>query len=107
MDARLTTPLFGQRLLFGSVSDNLGVPGARVVWPADIDKSILHHRVRALGNIAMPPLAKNVVDGAGTEVLGQWINSIDPNVKPTTLGNPADVLPEIRFESAAPAAVVD
>lgn len=84
-DARYTTPLEDQDLIGGIVSDNLGISGAKVIVPQDLDKSILYKRINAIHNAyAMPPLAKNVIDQQGVELIAEWINSLDPNDTPCT-----------------------
>jgi glucose/arabinose dehydrogenase len=78
-DARLTTPLTSQLLINGAVLDDLGVPGAKVIKPGDLNGSVLYHRVSALGAIAMPPLAKSRVDDPAVAVLGGWIARVSSN----------------------------
>ncbi len=79
----LTVPLDQQGYLFGSVFDDLGINGAKIVFPGDHQKSVLFHRMEAVGNnIAMPPLAKDVADTEGVQLIKDWINSmdVDPNI---------------------------
>ncbi|MDF1837811.1 MAG: PQQ-dependent sugar dehydrogenase [Planctomycetota bacterium] len=85
-DARLETPLYATDLLFGIVADDLGVPGAAVIQPRDPHSSISLLRAASVGNIAMPPIAKNLVDEPGVEVLTDWIRNLSPS-EHVRLGN--------------------
>jgi PKD repeat protein len=75
-DARFDTPLNNQGLINGSVVNNLGIPGAKVVVAGDLSKSVLYHRDNSLAAIKMPPLAKNVIDAEAMAVLAEWINAL-------------------------------
>lgn len=77
-DARFDTPLTNQNIINGPVGNNLGIAGARLVVPQDVNRSILHRRVNSLGSFQMPPLARNVVDDAAVALLEDWINSLPP-----------------------------
>ena len=79
-DARLTTPLVSQGLVWGSAIDGLGIADPYLVHPGDPLSSTVFHRAAAAGGaaIAMPPLAKELADDAALEVLGEWITRIDP-----------------------------
>ncbi|QDV10020.1 Soluble aldose sugar dehydrogenase YliI precursor [Planctomycetes bacterium Poly30] len=85
-DARLETPLYATDLLFGSVADELDVAGARVIQPRETHRSISLLRASALGGIAMPPIAKSLVDEPGVEVLADWIRNLSPS-EHVRLGN--------------------
>jgi uncharacterized repeat protein (TIGR03806 family) len=90
-DARYTTPLASSGMINGTLAESLGIPGAAVISPGSLAKSILHHRASSVGEgHSMPPLAKDVVDAAGVAVLADWIYSLAPaNGNGTaTLGNP-------------------
>jgi uncharacterized repeat protein (TIGR03806 family) len=78
-DARFDIALGNQGIINGVVSDNLGIAGARVVVPADTNKSVLLHRVNSVTDIKMPPLAKNVVDSDAVAMIAAWINSLPPD----------------------------
>ncbi len=86
-DGRYQTPFEQQGLYYGLVNDNLGNPNGRVIVPQDINDSILHTRINKVGDHQMPPLARNMVDSGGVEMIRQWINSLQPEVvvPPTTL----------------------
>ena len=80
-DARLTTPLANSYLFTNQLNESLGIPGERVIFPADINKSVAYLRAHSLDqSIMMPPLAKNLIDDAGVALLAEWINSLDPNM---------------------------
>jgi glucose/arabinose dehydrogenase/regulation of enolase protein 1 (concanavalin A-like superfamily) len=82
-DARFDTPINQQGLLYGPVVNNLGDPLARVVFPGSEQHSVLYQRVSvAGGGIQMPPLAKNMVDEKGVEVIRAWLSSLQTNVPP-------------------------
>ena len=88
-DARFDTPLAQQGIVYGRLNDHLGDPTACVVVPQDLTRSVLHHRVSIVGPNQMPPLAKNMIDSAGVNLLAQWIGSLTPNTPPVvTLTSP-------------------
>lgn len=83
-DARLEIPPFYQNLINVLPNNNLGVTGARLVSPGQPDLSVAHRRLGSLApGVAMPPIAKNLVDTEGLKLLTDWINSLDPAVAPT------------------------
>lgn len=83
-DARLDTAPWFQDIVGVVPGNNLGIPGGRLVKPGDVARSIVHARVGSLTRgIAMPPLAKNIVDSGGLQLLTDWINSLDPETSPT------------------------
>jgi uncharacterized repeat protein (TIGR03806 family) len=55
-------------------SGDLGVPGALLVAPGDRARSVFWLRLRDEGAHRMPPLATSVVDEAGGDVVGRWID---------------------------------
>ncbi|MFT5476064.1 MAG: putative repeat protein (TIGR03806 family), partial [Planctomycetota bacterium] len=77
IDLRFDTYLEETGLVDGDVSQgNLGFTGASMVKPGDPQRSILWQRVRTRGDGSMPNVASNVVDEAGVQLLGQWIESL-------------------------------
>ncbi|MBL9153438.1 MAG: PQQ-dependent sugar dehydrogenase [Verrucomicrobiales bacterium] len=85
-DARLVTPPWYQNFINVTPNIDIGVTGARIVKPGSVDLSVVHRRVGSLTTgLAMPPIAKNVVDTAGMQLLTDWINSLDPAIAPTGL----------------------
>ena len=82
-DARLSTPLDDQNLIWGTVMDNMGVNGARLIVPQSPEQSIILQRMdRIHDSYAMPPLAKNVIDTSGVRLITDWINSLDASQEP-------------------------
>ncbi|MCV6592293.1 MAG: hypothetical protein OIF48_05025, partial [Silicimonas sp.] len=78
-DARLSTPLYQQNFILGSVNENIGVTDPYVIAPGDLSRSLLHVRANQAGTeFAMPPLAKDVVDTAGMEVIREWLLALEP-----------------------------
>src|SRR5208282_1062010 len=81
-DTRFDTPLEKQGILNGPVANPLGISGAKIVVPGNVSKSVLFQRVSFVGNLQMPPLAKNVVDQKAVSTIAEWINSLSP-IAPT------------------------
>jgi len=75
-DARFDTPLENQGLINGPVLNNLGISGARVVFPTNTAASVLYLRDNSVAGIKMPPLAKNTIDADAMAVIAAWINSL-------------------------------
>jgi len=75
-DARYDTPLEQQQLIDGPVLIDEGIDRSRVVSPHDIWRSIAYLRVNTLGDIAMPPLARETIDEKGVALLREWILSL-------------------------------
>jgi uncharacterized repeat protein (TIGR03806 family) len=85
-DARFTTPLDNQGLIYGAVNSFLNDSNDRVVVPGDLTHSLLYNRANRVDAYEMPPLAKNVVDTNATTTIAAWINSlaVGPGVTLTT-----------------------
>lgn len=77
-DGRWDTPLASQGLLNVAPLKDLGIPGAKLIQPGDIDHSLIHYRTSTLGGHQMPPLGKNKIDAIGLDLLKQWILSLPP-----------------------------
>lgn len=75
-DARYTTPLEEQGLIYGALDNYINGPEDRVVKPGDVVHSLLHNRPNRVGALQMPPLAKNVVDQPAVDTIAAWINSL-------------------------------
>lgn len=83
-DARLETPPFYQNLINVTPGNPLGIVGSALVSPGRPDLSVIHRRAGSTAEgIAMPPIAKNLVDEAGMSLLTDWINSLDPATVPS------------------------
>jgi|GEM_PF-331209 len=78
IDLRFSTPFSRQGLCDARpATGDLGIPGARILAPGDPGRSVLLRRVDRRGVAQMPPLATEVVDGDATDVIGDWIRSLD------------------------------
>lgn len=77
-DARFDTPLTNAGIIGGTVLNNLGIPGAKVVAPTNLAASILYQRDNSLAGVKMPPLAKNMIDADAMAVIAAWINTLPP-----------------------------
>jgi uncharacterized repeat protein (TIGR03806 family) len=75
-DARYDTPLAQQALIDGPVLIDQGIDRPRVISPHDIWRSIAYMRVATVGDIRMPPLARETIDQKGVQLLGEWIDSM-------------------------------
>jgi uncharacterized repeat protein (TIGR03806 family) len=75
-DARYSTPPERQGIVDGPVLLDEGIDHPRVVAPHDIWRSIAYMRVDTLGDIKMPPLAREMIDTEGVALLRSWIESL-------------------------------
>jgi len=75
-DARYDTPLEKQRLVDGPVLIDERIDRSRVIAPNDIWRSIAFMRINTVGEIRMPPLARETIDEKGVALLRQWITSL-------------------------------
>jgi uncharacterized repeat protein (TIGR03806 family) len=55
---------------------DLGIANARIIAPGDDARSVLLARMSTRNANAMPPIASNVVDTAGVQLIGSWIDSL-------------------------------
>ena len=55
---------------------DLGITGARLLVPGDLDQSLISVRMHRTTNGQMPPMGHNLVDAAGTAVVDAWILSV-------------------------------
>ena len=55
---------------------DLGVAGARIITPGDRNASVLWLRMQALDGDRMPPLGSHLVDETGSDVIGDWIDTL-------------------------------
>jgi|GEM_PF-323233 len=76
-DARFSTPLSSQNLINTIGISHNTANGSVIVKPKDPGNSELWVRDNSLGNNAMPPLAKSIIDDEYIDVLTDWINSLD------------------------------
>lgn len=75
-DGRWDTPLASQGLLNADPLKDLGITGAKLIKPGDLDHSLIHYRTNSLGGHQMPPLGKNKIDATGVKLLEDWILSL-------------------------------
>lgn len=75
-DARYTTPLEEQGIIYGALDSYINGPEDRVIKPGDVLHSLMHNRPNRVGALQMPPLAKNVVDQPAVDTIAAWINSL-------------------------------
>ena len=57
---------------------DLGIANARIIAPGDDARSVLLARMTRRNANMMPPIASNVVDAAGVQLIGAWIDSLTP-----------------------------
>ena len=58
------------------IAGNLGLANALIVAPGAKEQSVLWERLRRLDGTRMPPLASNVVDPQGVDLVGRWIDAL-------------------------------
>lgn len=77
MDLRLQISLDDAGVINGDVVDELGIAGAKVVVPGNLEASILYKRLSEVQTgAAMPPLAKNKLDTTAVALVRDWILSL-------------------------------
>ncbi len=75
-DARYDTPLAKQDLVDGPVLYDLGIDRPRVISPHDTWRSLALMRIDSVGEIKMPPLARETIDERGVALMRSWILSM-------------------------------
>ena len=75
-DARYDTPLEQQNIVDGHVLIDERIDRSRVIAPNDIWRSIAYMRINTVGEVRMPPLARETIDENGVALLRQWITSL-------------------------------
>ena len=81
-DARINTPLSVSNLFSDRLNQSLGIDGERIIFPGDISRSVLFQRLHATDpNIMMPPLAKSEIDEEGSQLIAEWIGSLNSNIE--------------------------
>ena len=67
---------------------DLGLPDAKLISPGSPENSIMLLRTESLDSaVRMPPLASEIVDSVGTQLLSDWIEQIPPGPSETPLVN--------------------
>ncbi len=86
-DARYTTSLAEQKLIGSPVRINLGIDSARAIAPNDPWRSAVLTRMLTSDPTKMPPLAHEMVDRAGADLMRSWIASLPgpPVLSPPTI----------------------
>jgi uncharacterized repeat protein (TIGR03806 family) len=108
-DARYDTPLASQALIDGPVLIDQGIEHPRVISPHDVWRSIAYMRVNTVGDIKMPPLARETIDQQGVRLLNEWIDSMPgrPVLAPPVISPPGGTFPgtiEISLTASEPGA---
>ena len=76
-DARFSTPLEDQNIIWTLGTSRNTPEGHYIVRPLDVSQSEIWIRDGSLAENLMPPLAKSLVDDDYMEVLTEWINSLE------------------------------
>ncbi|MGC3999696.1 MAG: PQQ-dependent sugar dehydrogenase [Anaeromyxobacter sp.] len=77
MDFRYATPLAGTGICdVAPLNGDLGLTSARIVAPGAPGRSVLLERMKRLDATRMPPLGSAVVDEAGAQAVGSWIQAL-------------------------------
>ncbi|MFS4494148.1 Ig-like domain-containing protein [Maribacter sp. 2308TA10-17] len=78
-DARYSTPIENQNIIYGDVIYDEGLNNPKVIIPQDVSNSMGHFRMNSTQTgIEMPPISKDVVDAEGVQLIADWINSLTP-----------------------------
>lgn len=76
-DLRMSQSLAETGLLDAGINNPLGVVGEKILAEGEPEKSILYLRANsAAPSIAMPPVAKNLVDEEGVALIEEWIEQL-------------------------------
>jgi uncharacterized repeat protein (TIGR03806 family) len=76
-DARFSTPLAEQRLLWADPIDGPRPDGMHLITPGDPERSYVYLRSNSADKpLRMPPLGKNRVDERYVELLREWISAL-------------------------------
>lgn len=77
IDLRYSTALANTHICDIAPSEgDLGIANARIVAPAEPERSVLIARMQATDDTQMPPLSRSVVDSAAITVISDWISSL-------------------------------
>jgi uncharacterized repeat protein (TIGR03806 family) len=108
-DARYDTPLDRQNIVDGHVLIDERIDRSRVIAPNDIWRSIAYMRINTVGEVRMPPLARETIDTNGVALLRQWIGSLPgravvdpPQISPA--GGTYEKALEVSLKVAEPSA---
>lgn len=95
-DARFSTPLAKQKLIDGPVANPMNDPLSQVVTPGDLPHSLLHTRINRVGNLQMPPLARNLIDTNAVQAVAEWIKGLPRSANTTASSGPQPLVPRER-----------
>lgn len=77
MDLRYDTALAETGICnIAPTAGELGISGARLLLPGDVDRSILYQRMARRDSVQMPPLATGVLDTTALNIVAEWIESL-------------------------------
>jgi mono/diheme cytochrome c family protein len=95
-DTRYDTPMGTQNLIKGEVLIDEGIDNASIIAPNDIWRSIALVRMRTLEGFKMPPLAHQVLDRNGIELIEQWVQALPgkPVLAPPSISPPGGNYPK-------------
>jgi len=101
-DARITTPLSLSSIIYGGVSDSLGITGARVIAPGSLNNSILFRRIwdhdeQGLANYHMPPLGTDVINTNGASLVAEFVEWLTPRTNWIVGTNGPAATPFVEF----------
>jgi uncharacterized repeat protein (TIGR03806 family) len=82
-DGRFSTSLDMQNLIGADPVEAQGITGAKVLAPQNPASSVLFKRLSALDGLAMPPLAKSIVDERAVSIFSTWLAAMNLQAKPT------------------------
>jgi uncharacterized repeat protein (TIGR03806 family) len=81
-DGRFSTSLDMQNLVGAEPVEAGEIMGAKVLAPQSTASSVLFNRLSALDGLAMPPLAKSIVDANALAVFTAWVAAMNQQPKP-------------------------
>jgi hypothetical protein len=81
-DGRFSTSLDMQNLVGAEPVEAQGIMGAKVLAPQSTATSIMFNRLSSLDGLAMPPLAKSIVDSSALAVFTAWVGAMNQAPKP-------------------------
>jgi uncharacterized repeat protein (TIGR03806 family) len=73
-----TTPAQTGTCDVAPTAGDLGIANARIIAPGDDARSVLLARMSRRDASAMPPIASNMRDSAGEQLISAWIDSLTP-----------------------------
>ncbi|MEQ8791101.1 MAG: PQQ-dependent sugar dehydrogenase [Pirellulaceae bacterium] len=88
-DARYTTPLAEQGLIYGRVNSQESLPGSFIVAPGNPARSMLVQRM-LYADKRMPPVAVHHRDLSAIGLLCEWIDQLPPGTPPAATETLAD-----------------